>query len=544
MHICDMHTSSHVQMSMYEEKPAKIAKVEEEAVPETSKPPTPPPAAAAPSAQIPKKVEVTDGKVPVTVLTGFLGSGKTTLLNYILTQPHGKKLAIIENEFGEVGIDDALIAKNAKMQSDEQIIEMMNGCICCTVRKDLVVVLNGLKERMAAGTLKLDGIVIETTGMADPAPVAQTFFVENDIAAFARLDGIITLVDAKHIEQHLDEIKPDGAENEAIEQVAFADRLILNKIDLVTEADLVRIEARLKSINAFAPIQRSSQSQVSVDHVLNIRGFDLKRTLEMDPEFLDTDAEHVHDSTVSSLSITEPGEVHMPLVNRWVDHVLKTKGTDIYRMKGVLSVSGAKKKFVYQAVHMIFDGRFDEPWAAGETRTNKLVFIGKNLDRDELTGGFAGCIVNAANIEKIRSIDALERVKQKGSSLLGAAQRDDVRMLKRLINEGVPASFGNSMGQTALHIACIWGNVSAVRTLIDAGANLNKQNQLSGESPLHMCARFDRVDIARRLECTRLLVEAGANLQVVNDMDSMPHQCVVGKDPAKVEELRKLLTPA
>merc|ERR1719191_1422344 len=194
------------------------------------------------------------------IMEGFLGSGKTTLLNHILTQQHGKKLAVIENEFGEVGIDDDLLKKNTRMQADEEIIEMMNGCICCTVRQDLVVVLDKLAKRIEAGTLKLDGIIIETTGMADPAPVAQTFFVEQKVQKFARLDGIITLVDAKHIEAHLDEEKPEGAENEAVEQVAFADRMLLNKIDLVTPEELARVEKRLKTINSFAPIVRTEKS--------------------------------------------------------------------------------------------------------------------------------------------------------------------------------------------------------------------------------------------------------------------------------------------
>jgi len=231
----------------------------------------------------PHVIMAADGLVPVTVLTGFLGSGKTTLLNHILTATHGKKIAVIENEFGDVGIDDALLSKNTKMQADEEIIEMMNGCICCTVRQDLIVVLSKLAKRIKAGKLKLDGIVIETTGLADPAPVAQTFFVDDMVKSFARLDGIVTLADAKHIEQHLDEEKPEGAENEAVEQVAFADRILLNKTDLVTEEDLVRIETRLKSMNSFAPIKRCTKAEVDVDWVLDIGAFDLKRTLEMDP---------------------------------------------------------------------------------------------------------------------------------------------------------------------------------------------------------------------------------------------------------------------
>jgi len=337
---------------------------------------------------------------PVTVLTGFLGSGKTTLLNHLLTVAHGKKLAVIENEFGDVGIDDDLLKKNTKMQAEEEIIEMMNGCICCTVRQDLIVVLNKLAKRVKAGTLKLDGIVIETTGMADPAPVAQTFFVDDDMKEFARLDGIITLVDAKHIEQHLDEVKPEGAENEAVEQLAFADRVLLNKIDLVSEADLERVEERIKAINSFAPIVRTEKSQVSADSVLNIGAFDLKRTLEMDSEFLNTDGEHEHDTTVTSMSICEPGSVDLDMVQGFVGDILQKKGADIYRMKGVLSISHSEQKFVYQAVHMIFNGNFEDKWGKDEERESKLVFIGKNLDPDGLRKSFRDCLETPEVLEK------------------------------------------------------------------------------------------------------------------------------------------------
>ena len=308
---------------------------------------------------------------------GSLGSQSPTNLSRVRISTakatHGKKIAIIENEFGDTPIDDALVAKNSKFHSDEEIIEVLNGCICCTVRQDLIKTLKKLGERVRTGQLHLDGIIIETTGMADPAPVAQTFLVDENIRQFARIDGIVTLVDAKHVEQHLNEKKADGVVNEAEAQVAFADRLLLNKTDLVSPEDVERLEARLRAINPVAPVLRCVQSAVSINNVLNINGFDLARALKASPELLNASAKPTkHDGTVTSVSLDQSGPRHLRLVKAgaldlellqgWISEVLQKDGENVFRMKGILHINHAPSRFIYHSVHMIFSGGFDEPW--------------------------------------------------------------------------------------------------------------------------------------------------------------------------------------
>jgi len=325
----------------------------------------------------------TDTRVPVTVVTGFLGSGKTTLVNYILSANHGKRIAVIENEFGEIGIDDALV-----IDAEEEIFEMNNGCICCTVRGDLIRILGTLMKRKD----KFDYILVETTGLADPAPVAQTFFVDEEVRTQLRLDAIVTVVDAKHLALHLFEEKEEGIENEALEQLAFADRVLVNKIDLVSEDELLLVEKQIRSINAGASIVRTQMSKVDLDWVLNAHAFELSRVLEVDPQFLE-ESEHMHDQSITSVGVEADGAVDLEKINDWLGWLLREKGTDIFRMKGIINVANSDNRFVFQGVHMLFDGQPDRAWKADEIRCNKMIFIGRNLDREELNSRFRACLV-------------------------------------------------------------------------------------------------------------------------------------------------------
>jgi G3E family GTPase len=338
--------------------------------------------------------------IPVTVITGFLGAGKTTLLNRILTENHGQRLAVIENEFGEIGVDHQLV-----IQSDEEIFELNNGCICCRVRGDLIRILAKLRQRRD----KFDRVLIETTGLADPGPVAQTFFTDEEVKESFRLDGIVTVVDARHVSLHFDDTR------EVREQIGFADVILLNKTDLVDENTLAAVESRIRKINPVAKLERTRNAEIDLGRVLDIGGFDLKRALQLEPDFLEDDHEHAHDEEhdhdhedgeghehhehadhhhdedITSVGIRTPGDLDERKLSDWLGELLRTKGQDIFRMKGVLAVKDRDRRFVFHGVHMLMEGRPDRPWG-DEPRANALIFIGRNLDREALNAGFRACL--------------------------------------------------------------------------------------------------------------------------------------------------------
>ena len=347
-------------------------------------------------------------QTPVTVLTGYLGAGKTTLLNRILSEDHGKRYAVIVNEFGEIGIDNDLV-----VGADEEVFEMNNGCVCCTVRGDLIRVVQGLMKRKGG----FDAIIVETTGLADPGPVAQTFFVDEDVRAKTQLDSVTTVVDAKHLMLRLADSK------EAAEQIAFADQIILNKTDLVSEAELIEVERAIRRLNPLAPIHRAQRSNVPLDMVLGRGSFDLGRITDLEPDFLnpahgeaghvhtedcdhDHDHHHHHDhdghdhghhghdidaSGIRGISLTSEKPINGQRITQWLNDVLQKQGPDILRAKGIIDVAGEDRRLVFQAVHMILEGDFQGPWRDGDKRYSRLVFIGRNLDEAKLREGFEAC---------------------------------------------------------------------------------------------------------------------------------------------------------
>jgi G3E family GTPase len=353
----------------------------------------------------PEKVqENAPEKVPVTVLTGYLGAGKTTLLNRILSEPHGKKYAVIVNEFGEIGIDNDLI-----VGADEEVFEMNNGCICCTVRGDLVRILDGLMRRKG----KFDAIIIETTGLADPAPVAQTFFIDENVGRKTRLDAVVTVADAKWLNDRLKDAP------EAKNQIAFADVILINKTDLVTPAELEEVEARIRGINPYAKLHKTERAQIPLHEVLGRNAFDLDRILEIEPEFLEGEdhdhdhhddhdhhhddrghkhahshggLKHYHDEDMQSISLRTDKPLDPDKFFPWVQDLVQKEGPSILRCKGILSFRNDDERFVFQGVHMILDGDHQRPWNKSEKRDSRIIFIGRNLPGKKITEGFESCI--------------------------------------------------------------------------------------------------------------------------------------------------------
>ena len=314
-------------------------------------------------------------KVPVTVITGYLGAGKTTLLNRILGEEHGKKYAVIVNEFGEEGIDNDLI-----VNADEEIFEMNNGCICCTVRGDLIRIIDTLMKR--SGTF--DGMIIETTGLADPAPVVQTFFVDEDVRDKVALDAVVTVIDAMHFLAQV----ADG--HEVAKQVAFADVILLNKTDLVDPTMLAEVKAKIRSINRFAVIHETVRSGVALDSVLDRGAFDLARVLEFEPKLLTGEDDHEHDQSIVSVSLKTKSPIDPERFSTWIRDFIMKRGTDVLRSKGILNIAGQSDRHVFQGVHMVMDSSPGAPWGADD-RISRLVFIGRNLDAAELEKAFLAC---------------------------------------------------------------------------------------------------------------------------------------------------------
>jgi G3E family GTPase len=357
--------------------------------------------------------QIANEKIPVTVLTGYLGAGKTTLLNRILSEPHGKKYAVIVNEFGEIGIDNDLV-----VGADEEVFEMNNGCICCTVRGDLVRILDGLMRRKG----KFDAVIVETTGLADPAPVAQTFFVDENVGRKTRLDAVVTVADAKWLSDRLKDAP------EAKNQIAFADVILINKTDLVSPEELREVEGRIRAINPYAKVHRTQRAQIPLNEVLGRNAFDLDRILKIEPEFLETGDDHdhdghdhhhdhgdhdhghdhghddhshahkqrglkhYHDEDMQSVSLKSDKPLNPDKFFPWVQELVQTEGPNILRCKGILSFKDDDDRFVFQGVHMILDGDHQRPWDKGEKRDSRIVFIGRNLPQDKIRQGFESCV--------------------------------------------------------------------------------------------------------------------------------------------------------
>jgi G3E family GTPase len=353
--------------------------------------------------------QVSPEKVPVTVLTGYLGAGKTTLLNRILSEPHGKKYAVIVNEFGEIGIDNDLV-----VGADEEVFEMNNGCICCTVRGDLVRIIDGLMRRKG----KFDAVIVETTGLADPAPVAQTFFVDENVGRKTRLDAVVTVADAKWLSDRLKDAP------EAKNQIAFADVILINKTDLVSPEELREVEARIRGINPYAKVHRTERAQIPLHEILGRNAFDLDRILDIEPDFLETEDDHdhhdahgrdhghdhdhhhhdhkhahgrgglkhYHDEEMQSVSLRSEKPLDPDKFFPWVQNLVQTEGPSILRCKGILSFKNDDDRFVFQGVHMILDGDHQRPWNKDEKRDSRIVFIGRNLPEDKIRQGFESCI--------------------------------------------------------------------------------------------------------------------------------------------------------